>query len=120
GLVDEDATDFRVYYRDRDNDGHGDPSEPVEACAPPNGTVSSNDDCDDTKSHVHPGATEVGDLNDVDEDCDGLVNDEDPSVTGQVTWYRDADSDGFGAAAPTTTQCFQPIGYVQETGDCDD
>ncbi len=34
-------------------------------------------------------------------------------------YYLDADSDGYGAGAPTTV-CSPPVGYVLLSGDCDD
>ncbi|RZJ33230.1 MAG: hypothetical protein EOO51_14560, partial [Flavobacterium sp.] len=39
---------------------------------------------------------------------------------GQITWYRDADNDGFGNPAVTTVGCAQPTGYVSNSTDCDD
>jgi hypothetical protein len=37
-----------------------------------------------------------------------------------LTWYRDADGDGHGAASSTATSCAQPAGYVLAGDDCDD
>jgi hypothetical protein len=36
------------------------------------------------------------------------------------TWYADADGDGFGADETMLTACWQPEGYVNKGGDCDD
>ena len=36
------------------------------------------------------------------------------------TWYRNADSDGFGNSSITVQSCTQPVGYVAVSGDCDD
>lgn len=38
----------------------------------------------------------------------------------EVTWYQDADADGFGDASNTLTDCDQPEGYVSNSTDCDD
>jgi uncharacterized repeat protein (TIGR02543 family) len=36
------------------------------------------------------------------------------------TWYRDADSDGYGNASITTQACTAPVGYVAIAQDCND
>lgn len=76
-------------------------AEPVDAdldtyFAPPDGL-----DCNDSDPNVNPGAQEVLDAADVDEDCDGLADCQDPSHVGDVN----QDGDGF------TADCGQ---------DCDD
>ncbi|MCB9680067.1 MAG: FG-GAP repeat protein [Alphaproteobacteria bacterium] len=37
-----------------------------------------------------------------------------------VRWYADTDFDGFGDEGVTEDACFQPPGYVEVGGDCDD
>ena len=60
-------------------------------------------------------ATEVCDG--LDNDCDGTADDD----TRDVTWWPDADGDGFGDAAGTTlSSCVPPTGYAQNATDCDD
>ncbi|WP_173179852.1 MopE-related protein [Desulfosarcina ovata] len=71
------------------------------------------DDCDDTDASVNPGATEVCDG--IDNNCDGQI---DEGVT--ITFYLDADGDGFGDEAASTEACEAPTGYVAVAGDCDD
>lgn len=62
-----------TYYKDADGDGHGDAKSTVQSCAPPpSGYATSNDDCDDTKAAVHPGATEICDH--LDDDCNGQID----------------------------------------------
>ena len=37
-----------------------------------------------------------------------------------LTWYRDADGDGYGATTSVVLSCTQPLGYVATGGDCND
>ena len=69
---------------------------------------------------MNPGASEVCDALDADEDCDGLVDDADSGVTGQTTWYADLDRDGYGAGAGTLA-C-DPASPIDSptNDDCDD
>ena len=68
-------------------------------------------DCDDTNADLSPGATEVCD--EIDNDCDGDIDDADSSVdleTGSV-FYADADGDGFGSMTEVAA-CVLPEGAV--------
>jgi hypothetical protein len=38
----------------------------------------------------------------------------------EITWYRDADGDGFGNKNISSLHCEKPIGYVSNALDCDD
>ncbi len=90
-VVDEGLT--RDYYPDADGDGYGDLNgTPVTECAQPEGYARYQGDCDDTDQAIRPDAIETP--NEVDDDCDGLVDED----------TEDADGDGFTVAA----------------GDCDD
>jgi hypothetical protein len=65
-----------TYYADTDTDTYGDPANTTSVCdgsGVPAGYVTNSDDCDDTRSAVHPGGTEVG-YNLIDDDCDGLTD----------------------------------------------
>jgi len=73
-------------------------------------------DCDDTSDTVYPGADEFCD--EIDSDCDDDTND--PDSTGERTWFRDDDGDGFGDVRFDTLACFQPGGYAIDADDCDD
>ncbi len=102
-------------YVDADRDLHGDASRPISSCAGLPGFSTVADDCDDDNPARHGAQVEVCD--EVDNDCDGTV-DESPAST---TWYRDADDDGFGSAdSGTTVSCVPPEGHVLRLGDCDD
>ena len=121
GLVDADdssVTGLSTYYADADGDGYGDASSTTADCSLPTGYTTDTTDCDDSRSAVNPGATEICDG--LDNDCDGLVDDADSSVTGQSTFYADADSDGYGDPSVDTDACSQPTGYVTGSTDCDD
>ena len=116
----DDAADAATYYLDGDGDGYGDAGTTTTGCALPSGYVRNSADCDDTDDAVNPGATEICDADDTDEDCDGLADDDDASPSGTTTWYRDRDADGYGDSDTTRTRCDLPSGYVSEGEDCDD
>ena len=120
GTVDEGVTS--TFYADSDADGYGNLGSPVVACAAPSGTVEDSTDCDDTRSDVSPIGQEVCDTEDVDEDCDGLVNDADDSVdpTGFQAFYTDSDGDGYGDPLTESFACYGGPGAVTNGDDCDD
>jgi MYXO-CTERM domain-containing protein len=116
--VDGPPAEERAFWVDDDGDGYGDElALPVRTCATAlAGAVENDDDCDDALDTVHPGATETCDG--ADQDCDDLVDD-----VGQpeVTYYGDADGDGFGdERLPQVSQCGRPPGFADRAGDCDD
>ncbi len=119
GAVDEGLV-LPTWYRDADQDGHGEPTVSQQACFAPSGYVALGDDCDDLEAGVHPLAQEVCDPDDVDEDCDELADDDDLDVQGQVTVYQDGDGDGFGVEEVTSAACDDGDGWALEAGDCDD
>ncbi len=82
--------------------------------------VDGGDDCDDEDAAINPAATEVCDADLTDEDCDGLADDDDDSVTGTSTWYVDSDGDGAGSPLTTLAACLEPSGFVSAGGDCND
>ncbi len=110
------------WYADGDGDGYGDPAVSHGACDQPTGAVADATDCDDEDAGVNPGADEVCDASDVDEDCDGLADDDDPSLLpgSLLSWYADGDSDGYGDAAMASASCEAPSGAVADATDCDD
>ncbi len=78
------------------------------------GWSTDEGDCADEDPKLFPGAVELCDG--VDNDCNGLVDDE----AGTVTWYTDADADGFGDALAPVSGCEQPLGSSTNATDCDD
>jgi hypothetical protein len=117
GTVDEDeAVDASTWYADGDGDGYGDATSTQAACSQPSGHVADSTDCDDSRAGSHPGASES--CNGYDDDCDGSVDE--ASAVDAATWYRDADSDGYGWPYTTQAACSQPAGYVADSSDCDD
>lgn len=85
GVTDEDsAVDDGIWYVDKDSDGYGDKnSAGVRSCTEvvydwrgeSVDSVENDDDCDDRNIAVNPRAAEICDG--LDNDCDGLVDDED-------------------------------------------
>jgi Putative metal-binding motif/FG-GAP repeat len=120
GLQDEpDAIDANTYYLDADGDRYGDPTVTQLSCRLQSGWASNDRDCNDADSAISPAAAESCDP--ADEDCDGLINDDDPDVVDVSAWYPDVDGDGFGDRAdPGTGWCSPPAGLVSENTDCND
>ncbi|MFM2245270.1 MAG: hypothetical protein RL071_1344, partial [Pseudomonadota bacterium] len=113
-LVDEGVS--TTYYADRDGDGYGLFSDTIDACSLPVGYADDAGDCDDAAATVHPDADEL--CNGVDDDCDGEL-DEDSAVDA-LTFYADADGDGFGDDFRFALACAAPPGFVSDNTDCDD
>ncbi|MCC6702690.1 MAG: putative metal-binding motif-containing protein, partial [Fluviicola sp.] len=51
--------------------------------------------------------------------CDSTIN-LNLSVVSSITYYADADGDGYGNPAVTQLGCSLPVGYVTNSDDCDD
>ena len=115
GNVDEGLTQT-TYYQDADRDGFGSAGSSIQACTPPEGYVAESGDCNDSDAAINPGATEVCD-DGKDNNCDGVVNE---GCNTGMTWYRDADGDGWGNPMNTKEAETQPRGYVSNSLDCDD
>lgn len=116
-----DPTTFTRWYRDLDGDGYGDTLGFVDQCEGPPGTILNGEDCNDARPAINPTNQEV--CNRIDDDCDGLTDDFDPSIdpAGQTLFYSDADGDGYGDPASQTLACESVAGFgVDNDLDCDD
>ena len=116
-----DTSTATTWYADDDADGFGDPATGATACTAPSGSVDDSTDCDDADGAINPDATEICDG--IDNDCDALVDDDDPGLDTSTAdgWWPDLDLDGYGDAdAATTWACDQPSGYEDNDSDCDD
>ena len=107
-----------IFYADIDNDGFGNSSVSQLSCSAPAGYVANNYDCNDGDNLINPVATEI--CNTIDDDCDGLVDDNDGNITGQLVWYLDADNDNYGNPDDYVLLCNQPSGYTGTGTDCND
>jgi len=116
----DDSVDAVAWFLDVDGDGYGRDEGAGTACSLPTGTVSVGGDCEDDNPAISPAATEVCDAADVDEDCNGLADDDDSGATGQISWHTDLDGDGQGAFGPTTDLCDGFVGVADNLDDCDD
>lgn len=123
------------YFCDYDNDGYfsSKASGPciVSDCIPAGCQVTSGTDCKDNDSSVNPDATEgpfgSSTCSDgIDNDCDGKTDSNDSDCIQQcvtaakITYYRDADGDGYGDKRKSLKDCTQPANYVTNKADCDD
>ncbi|MDO7170808.1 CARDB domain-containing protein [Mariniflexile sp. AS56] len=124
-----------TYYVDNDGDGFGTTPEDICSNTAPTGYATVDGDCNDTDATVNPGATEVA-YDGIDNDCDpatldddldedGFVlandcDDTDASISNTVTYYVDADGDGFGSTLENICSNITPDGYATVGGDCDD
>ncbi|MCB9777729.1 MAG: hypothetical protein H6742_04125 [Alphaproteobacteria bacterium] len=112
GVVDDGL--LETFWVDEDGDGWGGEAT-VDACPSGGpGLVLRTGDCDDADPARHP--EQFDGCDGVDEDCDGVV-DEDAPVS---TWYADLDGDGVGDEASAVSACARPDGAVTTAGDCDD
>lgn len=76
-------------------------------------SYDESEDCDDNDASIYPTAPEQ--CNGIDDNCNGEI---DENI--DVTYWADADGDGYGDAAVTIEQCEQPSDYVLNSVDCDD
>ena len=120
GLVDE-VFPKVPWYPDADGDGFGASDDGESYCMTPGeGFTQLPGDCNDKDVDINPTAPEVCD--DIDNDCDGRIDDRDPGVvpSTRTPFYRDRDDDGYGNPEARADRCVAPVGFVSNDLDCDD
>ena len=117
GLIDDGVTSA-IWYLDADDDKYSVGPGVISCSSPGTGYkftgLVGGDDCNDGDKTINPGAPELCDSK--DNNCNGQT-DEAGTTT---TWYRDADTDGYGNPNMSTSACTQPTGYVNNNTDCND
>jgi len=126
GAIDDADTDVAGgadWYEDVDADGYGGVNSFLGAfCLQPPGSSANSEDCEDSNANIFPGSPEAC-TDGLDNDCDGLIDADDPDFSGEVPHWFDADGDGFGDPNIVELACSgeQTDGYVPANlEDCDD
>gem|GEM_PF-1247467 len=118
--ADPDIVDPLEWFIDEDEDGFGIGNALLACELPAPGYVNDGTDCDDENVLLNPAANEIcGD--ELDNDCDGLIDVDDDSAI-PVVWYQDLDEDTFGdPLAPLGVSCDPPTALsAPNDTDCDD
>lgn len=108
------------WHPDADRDGFGGAEIVGVGCVSQEGWTTDDQDCNDRDPNINPDAIEICDEG-VDNNCDELIDDDDPTVQGRITWYPDLDMDGWGVASFPEDACVAPTDqFASVLGDCDD
>ncbi len=109
-----------TWYADQDGDTYGNPDMSTLACEPRNGAVDNPDDCNDNAAVINPAAIEI--CNSEDDNCDGLIDEDDPTIDPLLLspFWDDLDGDGYGDWPTSSDHCFQPPDTATNGDDCDD
>jgi hypothetical protein len=121
GIINESEGNLETdtFYRDADGDGYGIDSDTVDGCDLPTGYAFDGGDCDDDDATRSPVAAEYCD--EIDNDCDGFIDDDDSNLVADASWYVDLDEDGYGdPGGEVRYQCVAPAGFVRNDEDCED
>ena len=127
--MDEEIDTAPTWYLDNDNDGYGDIEQTLKSLSGQRWITSrvcrKQADCDDSNGQAFPNADEL--CNEIDDNCNGVVDE--ATATGAFVVYADADADGFGSVLNVVPSCTQPIIessdgssviYVVDNTDCND
>jgi hypothetical protein len=110
---------IQTYYMDFDSDGYGDSNISIQSNMQPEGYVSNNLDCDDSRADIHPGAEEICD-DGVDNNCDGLIDEDTmpPEIQLNFPQSNTAVQDGVIFTAEASDNCgiANVYFYVREPG----
>ncbi|MCO4747395.1 MAG: hypothetical protein KC912_21525 [Proteobacteria bacterium] len=108
------------HYPDRDGDGFTD-ARPVFGC-PDYAyelTPSTLTDCDDSDVLFSPLAAD-DQCDRIDQNCDGIADDQPNVLLGRVVLYPDNDGDGHGQITEGVTYCDLLPNFSDKKDDCDD
>ncbi len=115
---DENAIGCLPFYFDQDGDNFGIDQFKCLCAGQGKYTASSPGDCNDNDILLNPGSTEICG-NFIDDNCNGDQND--PNAIGCITYYRDADKDGYGVTTDSLCLCTPFGSYTAvQGGDCND
>jgi hypothetical protein len=117
--ADSSVTGQSECFTDNDLDGYGAGAAVGSACECPEGQASLGEDCDDNDYYRSPGTVEECDGG-IDNDCDELVDADDPSLAEGNTYYLDKDGDKYGDESTGIRSCSRVAGRITTGGDCDD
>ncbi len=127
--VDSDADDHWVgcdVYRtisgpDCDDETPSDNSECVNLDRDDDGTSIADGDCNDESPYICPYCGESC-ATAYDDDCNGLINEDDGNVWDGFIFFADKDGDTFGSGDAFLIRCSEdrPNGFVLNSLDCDD
>ncbi len=119
GVVDQgqDAVGCTSFYADLDQDGFG--TFDSQCLCAPSGiyTASVSGDCNDGNAAVNPGHVEICG-NGIDDNCNGKLDEADGQ--GCSNYYKDLDTDGYGAGAAECLCAPSAVYNTAKNGDCDD
>jgi hypothetical protein len=104
----DDTLSAITWFRDADGDGEGSEVVLGRFCGKPANSSRSTGDCDDAEARAFHGNTEVCEVGNyaaqVDNDCDGKVND----TPEAVWWYGDGDDDDYRGNVFRLLRCDDP------------